>query len=222
MGQAFGVALVIITRVATPEALRWQCGHLQKLLRVVAARRAFCMKLAVGVPKEEWLAAFDGGWLGQGLPPMKAWSRPRGPGFQNELQKSLNNHENESRETIERSNITSNSMRRRPRRAARDPPEGGVREPPEGGARDPPEGGARARARAARDQGAAAHSHRASRGRAARHRAAPSPRPGSQLPGSPPRSSQPQARAARGHAARGHAAPATQLAARGPGGGRLG
>ena len=83
LGQATGVALVIITRVATPEALRWQCGHLQKLLRVVAARLAFCMKLAVGVPKAEWLAGFDGGWRGQGLPPMKGAARPRGPGFQN-------------------------------------------------------------------------------------------------------------------------------------------
>ena len=163
-----------------PEAVRWQYGTLWQLFRAVAARRAFRMELAVGVPKEEWLAAFDGGWLGAGLPLMRSWSRPRGPGFQNELQKHLNNHENESRETSERSNITSNSMRRRPRRAARDPPEGGVREPPEGGARDPPEGGARA----ATDQGAAAHSHRASRGRAARHRAA-------------------RGRAARGHAARG-------------------
>ena len=106
LGQAFGVALVIITRVATPEALRWQHRTLWRLLLEVAARRAFRMNLAVGVPKEEWLAAFDGGWLGAGLPPMRSWSRPRGPGFQNELQKSLNNHENESGETSERSNIT--------------------------------------------------------------------------------------------------------------------
>ena len=85
LGRALGVALVIFTRVATPEASRWQHWTLRRLLREGAARRAFRTKLAVGVPKEECLAALDGGWLAARLPTMRSWSRPRGPGIQNEL-----------------------------------------------------------------------------------------------------------------------------------------